>query len=292
MPGARKPLKEFTMDHLRINFERLRNEGLKPVLDAVERVFTDIGIDFYLIGATARDVWINHISFRNKRTTRDIDFCVYVKDLSQYKEAQRRLIEKEGFTRDKSEPYRMYAPDGHMIDLIPFGGIEQHDSVFLDDPPVELSVFGTKEVTDNSVAIDDTFKVITLPGLCILKLIAWNDKPDRRGKDLDDFYFLLHNYFDICGEQLYDEPFDDLLTNDFQPQLAAARMLGRQMDKILDESHRIRNKVLEILPQLLKGFTDIEIDQLYEANQSDVQIVGFRMVVEVIKGIRDRSIDV
>ena len=39
----------------------------------------------------------------------------------------------------------MFAPDGHMIDLIPFGGIEQHDSVFLDDPPVELSVFGTKE---------------------------------------------------------------------------------------------------------------------------------------------------
>ena len=120
-----------------------------------------------------------------------------------------------------------------------------------------------------------------------MKLISWNDKPDRRGKDLDDFYFLLHNYFDISGEQLYDQPFDDLLTNDFQPQLAAARMLGRQMDKILDESSRIRNKVLEILPQLLKGFTDIEIDQLYEANQSDVQIVGFRMVVEVIKGIND-----
>src|SRR5258705_9643231 len=107
MPGVWKPLKEFTMDHLRINFERLRNEGLKSVLDAVERVFTSIGIDFYLIGATARDVWVNHISFYNKRTTRDIDFCMYVKDLSQYKEVQNLLIEREGFTRDKSEPYRM-----------------------------------------------------------------------------------------------------------------------------------------------------------------------------------------
>jgi len=51
---------------------------------------------------------------------------------------------------------------------------------------------------------------------------------------------------------------------------------------------RIRNKVLEILPQLLKGFTDIEIDQLYKANQSDAQIVGFKMVEDVIKGINDR----
>lgn len=275
------------MNHLRINFEQLRNEGLKPVLDAVERVFPSIGIDFYLIGAMARDVWINHISFRNKRTTRDIDFCVYVKDLFQYKEVQKWLIEREGFTRDKSQPYRMYAPDGQMIDLIPFGEIEQDNAVFLDDPPMELSVLGTKEITDSSIAIDKTFKVITLPGLCVLKLIAWNDKPEIRAKDLEDFNFLLHNYFSISGEGLYEQPFDDLLNNDFQPQIAAARMLGRQINEILNESARIRNKVLEILPRLLKGFTNPEIEQLYKANQSDIQIVGFKMVLEVIKGINE-----
>jgi len=253
----------------------------------MERVFTGIGIDYYLIGAIARDVWINHISFRNKRTTRDIDFCVYVKDLSQYKEIQKQLIEREGFTRDKSEPYRIYAPDGQMIDLIPFGGIEKNDSVFLDEPPMELSVLGTKEVTDNSIAVDGTFKIITLPGLCVMKLIAWNDRPDRRAKDLEDFYFLLYNYFDISGEQLYEQPFDDLLTNEFQPQVAAARMLGRQINAILKESPRIRNKILKILPELLKEFTDIEIEQLYKENPSDVKIVGFRMVLEVIKGIND-----
>jgi len=235
----------------------------------------------------ARDVWINHISFRNKRTTRDIDFCVYVKDLFQYKEVQKWLIEREGFTRDKSQPYRMYAPDGQMIDLIPFGEIEQDNAVFLDDPPMELSVLGTKEITDSSIAIDKTFKVITLPGLCVLKLIAWNDKPEIRAKDLEDFNFLLHNYFSISGEGLYEQPFDDLLNNDFQPQIAAARMLGRQINEILNESARIRNKVLEILPRLLKGFTNPEIEQLYKANQSDIQIVGFKMVLEVIKGINE-----
>jgi predicted nucleotidyltransferase len=113
------------MNTLEKNFDRLRADGWKQVFDVLERVLTGMEIDFYLIGAVARDVWIDHLSYRDKRTTRDVDICVYVRDLIQYKAVQQALIDGEGLSRDIREPYRLYGPDKRMLDLIPFGDIEK-----------------------------------------------------------------------------------------------------------------------------------------------------------------------
>ena len=59
----------------------MREIGWGPVFDALERVLTGMGIDFYLIGAVARDIWVDHLSYRDKRTTKDLDISVYVRDL-------------------------------------------------------------------------------------------------------------------------------------------------------------------------------------------------------------------
>jgi len=58
------------------------------------------------------------------------------------------------------------------------------------------------------------------------------------GKDLEDVYFILRHYFEIAGNALYDQPYDDLLTDDFEPNIAAARMLGQQMAEVLREVRR------------------------------------------------------
>jgi hypothetical protein len=39
----------------------LRQEGLKPLFEALERGFNHFNIDFYLVGATARDTWFAQI---------------------------------------------------------------------------------------------------------------------------------------------------------------------------------------------------------------------------------------
>jgi len=277
------------MNTLKKNFDQLREIGWGPVLDALERVLTRMGIDFYLIGAVARDVWVDHLSYRDKRTTKDLDISVYVRDLDQYKGVQQALTDIEGFSRDARAPYRLYSPEGQMLDLIPFGDIERDGTVWLDDPPMELSVYGTKEVTSGAVAADGVFKVITLPGLCVLKLIAWNTKPEWRAKDLEDVYFIFRHYFEISGEALYDQPYDDLLTEDFEPNIAAARMLGRQIAELLHESGEIYFKVKDILAGLSGRFTEKEVEELYISDNSDLLIARCRLSLEVRRGMEDKA---
>ena len=64
------------MSFLQKNFERLKNEGLKETFEVLELAFKKYGIDYYLIGARARDLWTDHIALGEKRTSEDVDFCV------------------------------------------------------------------------------------------------------------------------------------------------------------------------------------------------------------------------
>lgn len=90
---------------------------------------------------------------------------------------------------------------------------------------VELSVFGTKGVTQKAEIIEDNFKVITLPGLSIMKLITWYDTDDR-AKDLEDFYYILQNYADIATDDLYLEENLHLLEEYDEVRFSGARLLS------------------------------------------------------------------
>jgi hypothetical protein len=47
---------------LTIQFDKIRNEGsYKELLEAFERGLIKFGIDYYLVGAFARDVWMKGV---------------------------------------------------------------------------------------------------------------------------------------------------------------------------------------------------------------------------------------
>lgn len=112
------------------NFDEVK-EVYKGIFNALERALIKFEIDYYLIGAQSRDVWTNHLDL-DKRTTRDIDYCVYVNERETWNKLTEYLVNKEGFKRDEKEPYRFYY-DG-IVDLIPFGGIEENGEVILNNP--------------------------------------------------------------------------------------------------------------------------------------------------------------
>ena len=271
------------MNYLKINFEEMRFGAMKNTFDALERAFQKFEIDFYLIGAFARDVWMNHLDhLPARRTTLDIDFSVYINETSQFNELKEYLVEQEHFTKDEERPYRLFSADQTIVDLIPFGGIEKNNMVYLDgESPMELSVFGNMQVLSYAETIpagNIDFKICTLPGLCILKLISGHEKDDRYIKDLGDFHYILENYFEIAGDTLYDGDYDDLIEGDFIPQISAAILLGRQMVPILKESETLKNKILDHLNKLKEGFSDAEIEQMYELEKEDVKIKRFRLI--------------
>ena len=78
---------------LKIPLNKIRQEGnLKELLEAIERGFKRFSIDFYLVGATARDVWMRGVhEYTPKRATSDIDFAIMIKDSDQFDELKRVL---------------------------------------------------------------------------------------------------------------------------------------------------------------------------------------------------------
>jgi predicted nucleotidyltransferase len=245
------------------NFEKIR-QHYNPVFTALERAMAIYDIDFYLIGAQSRDVWTNHLSM-DKRITRDIDFAVYVSSLGDWNKLSVYLLEKENFKRDPTQSYRFYQGD-LMIDLVPFGGLEVDGEVILENPHTQLSVYGCREVTEQAILISDKYKVITLPGLCIMKLIAYNEKPDWRQKDWDDFVLIVTNYGDIAGEQLFDGNYDDLIVDNFELSVASARMMGRHLQMIVNKNAHLKEGIVQILENKLQKFSQDEIDQMYSVN--------------------------
>ena len=273
------------MTFLKKNFERLKNEGLKETFEILELIFKKFGVDYYLIGARARDLWTDHIPLGEKRTTEDVDFCIYINEHKQYQALVKELTESYGFERDEKEPYRFYF--NGTIDLIPFGGIEKNGEVLLENPPTELSVYGTKEAVAHAQIVEGDFKVVTLPGLCVLKLIAFLEKPDRRAKDLQDFYFLLENYGEIAGDQLFEgADYEDLIKDNFDFPIASARLLGRQIKIIVSGNSELTDKLKQILSSRLQGFSEQEIDAMYEVRDAgDKLIERLKMVSQLLKDL-------
>ncbi|RYE27468.1 MAG: hypothetical protein EOP45_01145 [Sphingobacteriaceae bacterium] len=274
------------MDYLKINFEEMRFGAMRATFESLERGFRQFDIDYYLIGAFARDLWMNHINtLPIRRATVDVDFSIYISSQDTFITLKNYLKESEGFQADR-EPYRLHAPDQTIIDLIPFGGIEQDHMVYLEgSPPMELSVFGNMQVLAHAANIQLNgmdFKICTLPGLCILKLIASHEKPERLTKDLGDFYYILENYFEIAGDTIYDGDYDDLIDEDFEPKIAAAKMLGRQLLPILSESMSLKTVFITILKKQQQGFSSAEIDQMYSNEPADRQIKRLKLVTIVL----------
>ncbi len=268
----------------RTNFERIK-ESYQHIFEALERAFRKFDIDYYLIGAQSRDVWTNHLNL-DKRITRDIDYSVFINDRESWNNLTDYLVNMEHFKRDVKEPYRFYF--NGIVDLIPFGGIEQNGEVVLDNPRTELSVYGCKEVMEEAVIIEGNFKVITLAGLCIMKLIAYDENPGQRTKDFDDYLFIVGNYHEIAGEQLFQGYYDDLIDGDFELQIASARMLGRHMTPILNRNALLKAKIKYILHRKLRHFNDGEIDQMYKVrDRNDDLVLRLKLISETIKGIDD-----
>ena len=207
-------------DLLTIPFNKIRSEGnYKEILEALERGFSKFGIDFYLVGATARDVWMRGVhEVPPKRATSDIDFGIMIKDSYIFDELKNYLIEVEGFTSYKENAFVLIWKDKTQIDLIPFGELEQEGVATVNGTGfTSMNVEGFKEVFEQASeeiqTEDQHFKVCTLAGIVILKLIAWDDRPEMRGDDIDDIAEIIKNYFHFNSDAIWEHHID-LFTDD------------------------------------------------------------------------------
>ncbi len=209
-----------------------------------------LGIEYYLIGAQARDFHLLENGIAPSRGTQDIDFAVMMPELKHYHELRELLI-KNNF-RKVNEPYRLiYDKTNTVMDLLPFGEIEEQGTVTFTERQMELSVIGMKEVNEHALLTEMdglTIRVSPIEGIVLLKLISFSTKPDRT-KDLDDICQILKNYFDINEKRYHSEHLDlvDELADENYIQLAGARLMGRDIKKILVQSDKLSNQIVGII---------------------------------------------
>lgn len=174
------------------------------VMLQVSDAFAAIGKKYFVIGATARDILAKMLKCVPKRKTADLDITLAISTWDDFDSVMDALV-AHGFRKDHKVKQRLYY--GHeetefTLDVVPFGGIAVHESVFSwpGEPDTRLSVVGFDSALKHTYEIDMdglfTFAIPTAPALFMLKLVAWNDRSKRLiYKDAVDMDFLIRSYF-------------------------------------------------------------------------------------------------
>jgi len=281
---------------LKVPLNKIRQEGnYKELLDAIERGFNRFNIDFYLVGATARDVWMRGVhEVTPKRATSDLDFAVMLKDSEQFGGLKKYLIEVEGFVPYKENAFVLIWKDQTQVDLIPFGDLEKEGVVTVKGTGfTSMNVEGVREVFEEAseeIQIDENtqFKVCTLSGIVVLKLIAWDDRPEVRGDDIDDIADILRHYFRFNSEAIWEKHFD-LFVDDAGLDEIASQYLGREIGRIVIKNTKLKDRILDILERGLSDTKSNGLDELL-AKKLDNTIEFCRSLIShIISGIKDTS---
>lgn len=250
-----------------MNLNNVREGELKDLFDSLEETFAATGTDYYIIGALARNVWYSRGN-KTFRQTKDIDLAILVGSQEDYNAVKKYLSEKKGFTATKNNLFVMFTPVGVQVDILPFGEIEITDAVTIAGLP-NIKVNGFMEVYQSGTAevklqTGHQFKVATLPAIVLLKLIAFDDRPEMRSKDARDIANIITHYFELQADFIYREHVDLFTEEESYRTLEqiAAIVIGREIGKIVASNNAVKQR----LERILKSHIELAADSLLVRN--------------------------
>ena len=146
-----------------------------------------------------------------------MDFAIALESWDQFQALKTALVDSGAFTPAADKVHLLlYQPAAYGIafplDLIPFGGVEQeaHRIAWPPDMNVVMSVTGYAEALASAIDVDTgnglVIRVVSIPALAALKLLAWNDRGLRDNKDAQDLLFLLQHYHEAGNsDRMYED---------------------------------------------------------------------------------------
>lgn len=260
---------------------------LAQVVGSLQRVAQPMDVDFFLMGAAARDVMLRHVhSIEPGRQTQDVDFAVMVPGWESFAALRAALVESGDFSeRPGPATHRLRHQGGLPLDIVPFGGIERADRTIA-WPPDQTTVFdcfGAREAFNATVSVRlpqaVTARVASIPALALLKVTAWQDrKHSHPGRDADDLLLYLRSYMDCDNIDRAARDHGDLfMAEDYDHEATGARLLGRDIALLLDKP------ALERLLGILTPQTDTQ-GPLLLAKQSGLDLEKARRLIEAVCG--------
>nr|WP_315246568.1 hypothetical protein [uncultured Flavobacterium sp.] len=283
------------MSTYKISFKQLRQEAkLSEMLSALERGLKKFNIDFYLVGAVARDVWMSAINdIPPSRITGDIDFAVFINDKGTYEALKKYLIETEGFYPYKGNAFVLVWKGFIQVDLLPFGEIEGKGAhVTVEGTGLtDVSVPGFKEIYDFGLPEAELegkhhFKFCTLPGIVLLKLMAYEDRPEIRRDDIKDISKILKHFFDMYAEEIYENHLD-LFGQGQELDILAARVMGRDMAKIARLNEELFDRISALLDKNTVSPAKSEISKIMAEFFENTVQDSMNMLIEIKAGFME-----
>lgn len=258
---------------------------LAQVVGSLQRVAAPMAVDFFLMGAAARDVMLRHgHHIEPVRQTEDVDFAVMVQDWEIFAALRTALIEGGEFSeRAGPATHRLRHQSGLPLDIVPFGGIERADRTIA-WPPDQSTVFdcfGAREAFNAAVSVllpqTVTLRIASIPALALLKVTAWQDrKHTHPGRDANDLLLYLRSYMDCDNFDRAARDHGDLfMVEDYEHEATGAQLLGRDIALLLDKP-AIQHVLEILLPQ-----ADAQ-GPLLLASQSGLDLEQARRLIEAV----------
>jgi predicted nucleotidyltransferase len=234
------------------------NENLdfKDMFLALESSLKSIGINFYLIGAIAKNVWMTGIHKQGpSKATKDFDIAILIATKKEFQSLKEHLVNVNKFEASSENAFTIVWKGKYVIDLMPFGEIENEEGRVIVDGKgfVNISVPGfydiyKNELTTLNVENVTSFNICSLIDIVILKLFAWSDRPELREKDVTDIGEILYNYFEMYDEYIYENYaylFDKFNSEDLK--LLAAYVVGVEIKIVLRNNNSLLEKIINIV---------------------------------------------
>lgn len=251
---------------LTISSEKIGNPLLVELLRKLTDSFSKMDKEFYVIGATARDIIMQQLlDTASSRRTKDLDIAIAIPDWNTFEQVKQNLID-DGFKKSRHMRQRFFYGE-YELDIVPYGVVAKEDGNIYWPPEEEIamSVKGFDEVLSEAitVSIDNGFKVkiASLHGLFLLKFNAWLDRNAKTSKDAEDMLFILSNYFLAnlereIHQEVYDwENFDDYIVGGYWLAYDIVALLNKEQlcyykeviegELAKEEESRLINQIIE-----------------------------------------------
>jgi predicted nucleotidyltransferase len=141
---------------------------------------------------------------------------------------------------------RFRSDKGIIIDIVPFGGLADAEG-FISWPPdndPKMCVTGFEDALRDclQIKINDTqfVNVVSLPGLAMLKLLAWADRHYQSRKDAQYLELFLRVYGDMSKSSLFGSEVALMEKHNFDIDMAGPELLGQDIGKIASDETKLR----------------------------------------------------
>jgi predicted nucleotidyltransferase len=271
--------------------------------ETLSEVAGSLGVPFFVVGATARDmIFESGHGLPSRRATKDKDFGVRVASWGEFEKLKESLLSSGQFKQTK-EVQRLRYRGELLVDILPFGEIAdaKGEIRWPPDEDVVMSIVGFEDAyraaREVRVRASPPLEILaaSTPGLTIMKLVSWADRPEDRSRDAVDLAHILERYLDADNnyDRLLEAHMDLVEVENFDYVRAGARLLGRDIASIGKPETIVRIK--EILAKetadqgqyrLIQAMIAGRGAPLEEREDAFGELLA--VLLQLVKGIEDR----